>query len=173
MGLRKPWIGIALLGAVLSEAPALAIEAQRPAVAPRAPAALPTQADLSVNAIHAKQCKCDISDVDALYMGDIRVDVAKRDISTPAAARTQAGVVVGYLKVTYHDLAAGRPVTHNLMVQNENMGKTVRVVDRPVLVKKSVGIKAELRLNSPGYAGTDPVPSNNVMIKTDCQVLIY
>ncbi len=164
------WAGLAVLGAALLAAasPSPAIEARSPAVAAVKPA---TQADLSVTAIHASRCKSDLSDVDAFYMGDINVNVAKRDISTPASARTEPSVVVGTLKVTYHDLLAGRVVTQNLMIANSNIG-SVAVVRTPVLVKKSVGIKAEFLLN-PLYATTDPNTANNVLIKNECQVLIH
>lgn len=139
--------------------------------APKGTATLPTQADLSINAIYASQCKCDLTDVDALYMGDITVDVGKRDISTPDRIRSEPSAVVGTLRVTYHNLLAGRVETQTLMIQNSHIG-LVRVIRTPVLIKKSAGIRAEIQLNSPGYANIDPNPGNNVMIKKACEIML-
>lgn len=139
-------------------------------VAPTVTATLPTQADLSINGIYALECKCDLTDVDALYMKDISVDVGKRDISTPERLRSEPSAVVGTLRVTYHNYLVGRVETHTLMIQNSHIhgGGMVRVVRNPVLIKKSVGVRAEIQLNSPGYANIDPNPANNVMIQRNC-----
>jgi hypothetical protein len=143
---------------------------------PRRTVTLPTQVDLSINAIWASDCKCDLSDVDALYMGGITVDFGKRDISTPAVARTEPSRVVGTISVTYHDLLAGRPVTQTKMIQNFSFtggAGSIRVVSRPVLIKKSVGVKAEIELNSPGYAQIDPNAANNTMTKKECEIMLH
>jgi hypothetical protein len=128
-----------------------------------------TQADLSINGIYAIECKCDLSDVDALYMRDITVDVGKRDISTPDRLRSEPSAVVGTLRVSYHNLRAGRVETRTMMIQNSHMHiGSVRVIATPVLVRKSVGVRAEIQLNSPGYADVDPNLANNVMVQKNC-----
>ncbi|MFB3884112.1 MAG: hypothetical protein ACE144_02720 [Thermodesulfobacteriota bacterium] len=132
-------------------------------------ATIPTQADLSVNGIYAERCKCDLTDVDALYVGNITVDVGKRDISTPERIRTEPSAVVGTLRVSYHNLLLGRVETRTMMIQNSHMHTgSVTAVATPVLIKKSVGIRAEIQLNSPGYANTDPNSANNVKIQKEC-----
>jgi hypothetical protein len=136
---------------------------------------LRTEADLSVTAIFAYGCKCDLSDVDILYMGGISVDIGKRDISTPEAIRREPSAVVGILTVTYHDFLAGRLVTRTLSPQNHHFTGgvgTVEIISRPVVIKKSVGIRAEFRLNTPGYADVDPNSGNNVMTKYTCEIMV-
>jgi hypothetical protein len=162
-------MNVMAISLMIMSSPSFAPEIERP------PVRLRTEADLGITAIFASNCKCDLSDVDALYMGDISVDIGKKDIRVSEESRREPGRVAGFLTVTYHDLLAGRSVTQTLMLQNNiftgGVG-TIRVVRNPVLVKKSMGIRAEIRLNSPGYADVDPNSGNNVMIVKDCQIML-
>lgn len=145
--------------------------------APAGTVALPSQADLAVTGIYATDCKCDLPEFDMFFMGEIAVEVSKKDISTPAAARTEPSVVVGTLVVTYHNPVTRRDERQVVMLQNSHFSTAtgtgyIKVIHRPVLVKKSVGVKAEITLNSPGYATTDPNTGNNVMTKKTCEVML-
>jgi hypothetical protein len=145
--------------------------------APAVSAALPTKADLAVTGIFATSCKCDLPEFDMFFMNDISVEISKKDISTPAAARTEPSVVVGTLIVTYQNPITGREEKRNVMFQNSNLNTStgtasLKIFMGPVLVKKSVGVKAEIFLNAPNYAATDPNAANNVMIKKACEVML-
>ena len=96
------------------------------------------KSDLGVRAIVAQSCKCDLGDVDALYVNKIKVRV----YNSYPGNRTTAGT----LKVTYHDLRSGMLKTVTKPVPSVAIGGEVDViaVNSPVLVKKSVGIKAEV-----------------------------
>lgn len=138
---------------------------------------LRTEADLSVNAIFATPCKCkaDLEVLDVLYLDSIIVEVGKRDIRVPPDVSKEPSFVVGTLTVTYHDLLAGRLVTHTMMISNYNFtagSGDIHVIKTPVLVKKSAGIRAEIKLNSPAYANVDPNPANNVKTIKDCVTLL-
>lgn len=167
--------GLAVIFAAAMFAQAFAIEGVKP-VTPAV--SVPTRADLSIHGIYANSCAPCVSElgrVNAIYMNNITVGVDKKDISTPAAARTEPSTVVGTLRVTYYDFNLGRLETKSYMLQNSHFGASnsasITITTTPVLVKRSDGIRAEIQLN-PGYAAIDPNAANNVMIKKDCAVLL-
>ncbi len=130
------------------------------------------QTDLRVDIIHAYRCACDLPGVDAFYMGNIMVDVSNHKVSG-RGAKTES-----ILTVTYFDLMQGQMVTitKNLPAMNPyptNPWTLQRyvVVNSPVLVKKSVGIKAVIKPKPTNI--TDPVPANNTKIIKKCQVMVY
>lgn len=126
---------------------------QEPAPRPRT--------DLRVEGIYASHCKCDLSDVDALYMNEIIVYIG----NYPPGGTGGVDPAQVTLRVTYHDLLTGRleTVTKNVSL---GLGKStpVGVVSRPVLVKKSTGVRAEV---SEAFA-VDPRPANNVKTVREC-----
>ncbi len=128
--------------------------------------------DLRVDVIHSSRCKCDLGDVNAFYMANIMVDVSnhkKGNVGTAAAS---------VLTVKYFDMNRGRlvTITKNLAVMNpypKNPWTFQRVVvmNRPVLVKRSVGITATIRPKSKNVA--DPVPANNKKVVRKCSPMVY
>jgi hypothetical protein len=114
--------------------------------------------DLAVRNIFAQSCKCDLGDVDALYLNTIKVRV---DNAAPSNAATE-----GTLVVTYHDLRTGSPVTVTRPIPRLEIGRSVEIVavSGPVLAKKSVGIKAEVRATTT----TDRFAGNNILIERTC-----
>lgn len=146
---------------------------QKPASAPKIsiPKIPIPMTDLKIDAIHSSRCKYDLSDVDAFYVADIMVDVSNNYIQKGGGSTT------AILKVTYHDLLTGHPVTVTKNISTLNPYPTdpwriqmLKVVDHPVLVKKSTGIKAEIQIT--GMAA-DSNPSNNVKTVHKCQQMIY
>ena len=134
---------------------------------------LKLKTDLRVDVIHSSRCaSCDLPGIDAFYMGNILVDVSNHKA---------AGVGVpteSILKVTYFDLMQGQmvTVTKNLTKMhpyptNPWTLQRYTVVSNPVLVKKSVGIKAEIKPRPTNI--TDPVPANNIKIVKKCMVMVY
>lgn len=128
--------------------------------------------DLSVDVIHANQCKCDLSDVDTFYMSNIMVDVSNHKVGALGVATESV------LTVTYFDMGQGRmvTVTKNLTVlhpypDNPWVFQKYVVVSTPVLVKKSIGITAVIRPKEARI--TDPVPANNTKTTHQCEVMIY
>lgn len=96
--------------------------------------------DLGIGQISSvRACKCDLDDVDALYMGGIEVEVINH------GPRGRAG---GTLRVRFHNLSTGRSqtITRQVPVLDSHRNTRVVVVENPVLVKKSVGITAEIIL---------------------------
>jgi hypothetical protein len=135
-------------------------------------AAIAGSTDLKVDGIFGPNCKCDISDVDAVYMGRINVTVSNNYQKSGGLA-TQSE-----LTVTYHDLRSGQLVTVKKQLPvikpyptNPWVLQEYQVVTSPVLVKKSVGIKAEIKPTSPGVSDSDN--SNNSMTVRKCEVMIY
>jgi hypothetical protein len=127
--------------------------------------------DLKVDAIHSHRCKCDLSDVDAFYMGNIMVNVSNNYMQSGGVSTTAT------LTVTYHDLSSGGPVTVTKNIPTLNPYPTnpwalqnFVVVDHPVLVKRSGGIRAEIQ---PTGIVVDSNPANNIMIVRDCSVVVY
>jgi hypothetical protein len=118
--------------------------------------------DLRVEGIYASHCKCDLSDVDALYMNEIIVYIG----NYPYRGTSGVDPAQIVLRVTYHDLQTGRleTVTKNVSL---GLGKStpVGVVNRSVLVKKSVGVRAEV---SEAFA-VDSRPANNVKTVRECE----
>jgi hypothetical protein len=127
--------------------------------------------DLKVDAVHAYRCKCDLGDVDAFYMGNIMVNVSNNYMQSGGVSTAAT------ITVTYHDLSAGHPVTVTKNIPTLNPYPTnpwalqgFVVVDHPVLVKRSGGIRAEIQPT--GIAG-DSNPANNIMIVRDCSIIVY
>jgi len=129
--------------------------------------------DLRVDVIHSSRCaNCDLPGIDAFYMGNILVDVSNHKVGSVGAATESI------LTVTYFDLMQGQMVTitKNLPKMhpyptNPWVLQRYPVVNNPVLVKKSVGIKAEIKPKT--TAVTDPVPANNIKIVKKCMVMVY
>ena len=114
--------------------------------------------DLEVRNIFAQACKCDLTDVDALYLNTIKVRVGNSSFGNAATE--------GILVATYHDLRTGAPATVTRPIPRLNVGQSVEIVavSGPVLAKRSVGIKAEVRATTVA----DPYPGNNALIERSC-----
>jgi hypothetical protein len=144
--------------------------------APTGTVSLPTRADLAVIGIYAFSCKCDLPEFDMFFMNRVEVGMSKTDISTPAAAMREPSVVVGILTVTYYNPITRRDESQRVMLQNHHFGAggiaRIEVIRSPILVRKSTGIRAEIQLNSPGYAQMDPNAANNVMTVKKCEVFL-
>lgn len=119
--------------------------------------------NLGVEKIYSSLCKCDLSDVDALYMNQIIVYVSNHAPSGGSGISSAKGV----LKVTYHDLIKGRleTVSRNVEVPL-GMSAPFGILDGPVLVRKSLGVKAEVQIS--GFA-VDSYPANNVKTVYNCE----
>ncbi|NWF93655.1 MAG: hypothetical protein HXY46_12105 [Syntrophaceae bacterium] len=127
----------------------------------REPIPKPTT-NLGVDNIYASFCKCDLSDLDAFYMNQIIVYVSNHPPSGGSGIRSAKGV----LKVTYHDLIKGRVETVIRDVEVPlGVSLPFGVVTGPVLVKKSLGVKAEVEIS--GFA-VDSYPANNVKTVREC-----
>ncbi|MGB9894175.1 MAG: hypothetical protein ACPLRA_07140 [Candidatus Saccharicenans sp.] len=124
-------------------------------------------ADLGVVEIYAYGCACDLTGIDALYFNKVQVEVSGQIKFT-----VDDSAVIGKLKVTYFDLMSGRTETRESMLQAYLFrGRTtavVEVISVPILVKKSVGITAEVTVT--GAANGDPNPTNNSKKVTTCKV---
>jgi hypothetical protein len=124
-------------------------------------------ADLGVVAIRAQHCACELQGVDAVYFNKIIVEV-----SADIRFRVVDSDVVGNLKVTYFNLLIGRTETKNVMLEARlfrgGVHAFVEVVSGPILVKKSVGITAEV--TPAGLTTGDPQPTNNKKTETNCNV---
>jgi hypothetical protein len=129
--------------------------------------------DLRVDVIHSSRCpNCDLPGIDAFYMTNILVDVSNYKVGGVGAA------VESILTVTYYDLMQGKMVTVTKNLPKLNPYPTnpwtlqrYTVVNHPVLVKKSVGVKVEIKPKASNV--TDPVPANNVKIIKTCLVMVY
>jgi len=129
--------------------------------------------DLRVDVIHSSRCpSCDLPGIDAFYMSNILVDVSNHKVSGVGAATESI------LTVTYFDLMQGKMVTVTKNLPKMHPYPTnpwtlqrYSVVNTPVLAKKSVGIKAEIKPKSTNI--TDPVPANNIKIVKQCMVMVY
>lgn len=129
--------------------------------------------DLRVDVIHSSRCQnCDMPGIDAFYMANILVDVSNHKVGGVGAPTESI------LTVTYYDLMQGKmvTVTKNLpklhpYPTNPWTLQRYTVVNHPVLVKKSIGIKAVIKPKSTKI--TDPVPGNNVKIVKKCMVMVY
>lgn len=128
--------------------------------------------DLRVDVIHASRCGCELNGVNAFYMANIMVDVSNHKTGGVGVATESV------LTVTYFDLMQGRMVTvtknlpkmHPYPTNPWTLQRYV-VVNHPVLVKKSVGIKAVIKPKATNIK--DPVPANNIKIIKKCQVMVY
>ncbi|MEJ5228204.1 hypothetical protein [Thermodesulfovibrio sp.] len=136
--------------------------------------------DLRVDNIYAANCKtnCDLNDVDAFYMDKIIVGISNNYEKSGGAE------VAAEIKITYYDLGLGRSVTvtkTSPSIKPHPINPwlvSVTMVDRPVLVKKSTGIRAEVKIIPPPLGPrivtiTDSDPSNNVKTVHQCGVILY
>lgn len=139
------------------------------------------KADLSVVNILAGMCPAPLTGLDAIHLNGIVVDVHLKDIFVPDALKNEPSTVVGYLIVTYFDLMQAREITHNLILERGKFiwvpsqsltHARISVLSGPLLVKKSIGIKAIVKLNIPGYANVDPDEGNNELTVHECHVLL-
>lgn len=134
---------------------------------------LKLKTDLRVDVIHSSRCaNCDLPGIDAFYMANIMVDVSNHK-AAGVGAPTES-----ILTVTYFDLMQGQmvTVTKNLTKMhpyptNPWTLQRYTVVNHPVLVKKSVGIKAVIKPKPTNIS--DPVPANNTKIVKKCMVMVY
>lgn len=128
--------------------------------------------DLRVDVIHSSRCPCELPGVNAFYMANIMVDVSNHKVGGVGAPTESI------LTVTYFDLMQGKMVTITKNLPKMNPYPTnpwtlqrFVVVNTPVLVKKSLGIKAVIKPKSTSI--TDPVPVNNTKIVKKCMVMVY
>lgn len=129
--------------------------------------------DLRVDVIHSSRCSnCDLPGIDAFYMSNILVDVSNHKVAGVGT------LTESILTVTYFYLMQGQMVmvTKNLPKMhpyptNPWTLQRYTVVNHPVLEKKSVGIKAEIKPKTTTV--TDPVPANNIKIVKKCMVMVY
>lgn len=132
-----------------------------------APTAAEKTVDLAVVDIYAHNCACELQGVDALYFNKIQVE-----ISAQFKFAVSDSAVIGLLKVTYFDLMSGRNESREVMLQAYlfRRGPTalVDVVTTPLLIKKSVGVTAEVKVA--GEATRDPNPANNKKTVNICKV---
>jgi hypothetical protein len=134
-------------------------KAQKPLPRPRT--------DLRVDRICGDPCFSFNNDylraVDALYMPEIIVYAG--NFSPQGGGGVNA--VNTILKVTYYDLRLGRleTKTRNLNLRLLTVSQPFGMVSEPVLIKKSVGIKAEIQ---PTGFEVDSNPSNNVKTVHEC-----
>jgi hypothetical protein len=134
---------------------------------------LKLKTDLRVDVIHSSRCaNCDLPGIDAFYMGNILVDVSNYK-AAGVGAPTES-----ILTVTYFDLMQGQMVTITKNLRKMHPYPTnpwtlqrYTVVNHPVLVKKSVGIKAEIKPRNTSIK--DPVPANNMKTVKKCMVMVY
>ena len=125
------------------------------------PATSGGSADLSVQSISGA-CLCDLSDADALYIQNITVRVKNGSGRAPYAASAAV------LKITYYDVAEQKEkvLTKNLPSIDLNNYNTTSMLEAPLLVKKSKGVKVEVQTSTQGVS--DPNPDNNIMTMTEC-----
>jgi len=118
-------------------------------------------ADLSVQSISGA-CLCDLSDADALYIQNITVRVKNGASKTPYAA------TAAVLKITYYDIAEQKEkvLTKNLPALDLNNYNTTSMLDAPILVKKSKGVKVDVQPATQNVS--DPNLDNNIMTMTEC-----
>ncbi len=133
---------------------------------------LKLQTDLRVDVIHASRCACDLPAINAFYMSNIMVDVSNHKVGSKGATTESI------LTVTYYDLMKGKMVTKTkdlaaLKPYPTNPWTFQRyvVVNKPVLVRKLVGITAEIKPKANNVF--DPVPANNKKKIEKCQVMVY
>lgn len=130
------------------------------------------QTDLRMDVIHSSRCVCDLPGVDAFYMSNIMVDFSNHKIGKMGAA-TKA-----VIDVMYYDLILGKKIVARRKVDlirpyptNPWTYQRFVMVNKPVLVKKSFGIKATIMVDTPNIK--DPKPGNNSKKIFKCQVMVY
>lgn len=131
---------------------------------------LKLNADLRVDYIHSSNCpnaNCELVGVDALYLPNIMVDISN---GKGSAAESD-------VEVSYFDLMQGRMVTvikpaarMNPYPTNPWTMQRFVVVNNPVLIKKSVGVRARI---TPKGGVTELDPSNNEKTIKQCSVMVY
>ncbi len=129
--------------------------------------------DLRVDVIHSSRCyPCQMPGIDAFYVKDLMVDVSNHKVGTAGAATASV------LEVSYFDLMKGKMVTitrhlpkMNPYPKNVWTLQKYKVLNRPILVKRSVGIKAVIKPKATNI--NDPVPANNKKVIKKCNVMVY
>jgi hypothetical protein len=129
---------------------------------------LPKRADLEINSIEAWPCACeaDAATVDALILkGNIVLRVHNKG---PYATDAQISVKVFNYR-SGNELGYAKAIHLN----NNQYGSYVLATitpTSPLLIKKSYGFKAEIKVTTPGIS--DLVTSNNTKTLNVCQYII-
>jgi hypothetical protein len=130
------------------------------------------QTDLRMDVIHSSRCICDLPGLDAFYMSNIMVDFSNHKIGK-MGANTKA-----IIDVIYYDRILGKKIVVRRKVDlirpyptNPWTYQRFVMVSKPVLVKKSFGIKATIMIDTPNIK--DPKPANNSKKIYKCQVMVY
>ncbi len=121
------------------------------------PQELKRPCDVSVSYVEYFDCPCDL-DMDVYYVDDyVSVKVFNDSTLNPGVKLT----------VKYFDIPSNRikTITKNVTFTNRG-GRKVIVLNRPLLIKKSYGVRAEVALTSPGLV--DPNLSNNKKTQLLC-----
>ncbi len=107
-------------------------------------------------------CSDILSRVDAIFLNDLTVGVYCDGYSSRVREAT------GTVRVTYYDLSQGRTVTKTKSFTVACMGQPrdvlVQVVNHPLLIKRSSGIRAEV---IPGFGFRDTNRDNNTLTERD------
>lgn len=132
-----------------------------------APTSAEKPVDLGVVEIYAHNCACELQGVDALYFNKIQVEV-----SAVMKIAVNDSDVIGVLRVSYFDLMSGRNESREVMLQaylfRRDGPALIDVVGSALLIKKSVGVTAEVKVA--GVATRDPNPVNNKKTVNVCKV---
>lgn len=105
--------------------------------------------DPAVSSITANACKCDLRDVNALYMKGVKTELFNH----------QRGNAKVDLKLSWYDLVSGATKTvlrHNVSVPGRQR-TTVQIASGPILAKRNVGVTVEIVASTP----RDSVTTNN------------
>ncbi|NDY42412.1 hypothetical protein G3N55_06095 [Dissulfurirhabdus thermomarina] len=123
------------------------------------PSKLHFAADLQIYSLGAKNsCPCQPAGVDAMLLPNLEVVVTSQTPGIQAA---------GTITVTYFDLMQGRSVTRSIPFSGlaQASRKTFSISNTPLLVRKSAGIRAEIR---PAPPVQEKNPADNVRIIHQC-----
>ena len=116
--------------------------------------------DPAVSSITANACKCDLRDVNALYMKGVKAKMFNHQ---------QANATVD-LKLSWHSLVTGTTKTvfrRNVSVPGRRH-TTVQIHSGPILAKRNVGVTVEIVSSTP----SDSVTTNNKQTVHDCATYI-
>ena len=97
--------------------------------------------DPAISTITANACKCDLSDVNALYMKGVKAKIFNHG---------QINAIVN-LKLSWHDLISGtiKTVTRSNVSIPGRRHTTVQIISTAILAKRSVGVTVEIIPVSP------------------------
>ncbi|MCP4150125.1 MAG: hypothetical protein GY757_20425 [bacterium] len=126
--------------------------------------------DLRVDAIYSDESSCILKGIDAFYMSNIKIDVSNHK-TRGRGAPTESVVVL-----TYYDLMKEKLVSVEKAIPEMNafpekpwVLKGILVVDKPVLVKKNPGIRAEINVTTEHV--TDHLKKNDSFRIKKCVVI--